>query len=96
MQFTEAKLTPDEIADRGQALYEQRLRSQVEDTYFGQYLVINIETGDYEIGAEHLATAKKLRVRSPTAPFYGVKIGYPATVAIGGTLRPLKESRKLT
>ena len=91
--LSEMRLTPDEIADRGQALYEERLRDQVEAIYLGQYLVIDIETGDYEIGAEHLATAEKLRARYPTALFYGIKIGYPATVAIGGTLRPLKESR---
>jgi len=93
MPFTETGLTLDEIADRGQALYEQRLRDQVETAYFGQYLVIDIASGDYEIGPEHLATAKRLRARLPDASLYGIKIGYPATVAIGGTLRPLKERR---
>lgn len=91
MPSTETRLTPDEIADKGQALYEQRLRDQVERTYLGQYLVIDIETGDYEIGSEHLATAKRLRARLPNGSLYGIKIGYPATVAIRGTLRPLKE-----
>ena len=86
-------MTPDEIADKGQALYEQRLRDQVEGTHLGQYLLIDVETGDYEIGPEHLATAKKLRARYPQASLYGIKIGYPATVAIGGILRPLKRSR---
>lgn len=51
---------------------------------------IDIASGDYEIGPEHLPTAKKLRARHPDASLYGLKIGYPATVAIGGTLRPLK------
>ena len=87
------KLTLDEIADRGQALYERRLRDQVETPYFGQYLVIDIVSGDYEIGPEHLATAKRLRARLLAASLYEIKIGYTATVAIGGTLRPLKEGR---
>lgn len=91
MPSTETPLTLDEIADQGQALYEQRLRDQVEGTYFGQYLVIDIAGGEYEIGPEHLATAKRLRARLPDASLYTIKIGYPATVAIGGTLRPLKE-----
>lgn len=90
MPSTETPLTLDEIADRGQALYEQSLRDQVEDAYFGQYLVIDIAGGEYEIGPEHLATAKELRARHPDASLYAIKIGYPATVAIGGTLRPLK------
>ena len=94
MPSIETPLTLGEIADRGQALYEQRLRSQVEDAYFGQYLVIDITSGDYEIGPEHLATAKRLRARLPNASLYGIKIGYPATVAIGGTLRPLKERQQ--
>ncbi len=93
MPFTKTGLTLDEIADQGQALYEQRLRDRVEAACFGQYLVIDIASGDYEIGPEHLATAKRLRAHLPDASLYGIKIGYPATVAIGGTLRPLKERR---
>lgn len=91
---SEMRLTPDEIAERGQALYEGHLRDQVEDACFGQYLVIDIAGGDYEIGPEHLPTAKKLRMRHPDASLYGIKIGYLATVAIGGTLRPIKERRQ--
>lgn len=91
MPTTETRMTLDEIADRGEAYYEQNLRNQVEDAYFGQYLVIDSASGDYEIGPEHLATAKRLRARLPDAALYAIKIGYPATVAIGGTLRPLKE-----
>ena len=87
----ETRLTPDEIGDRGQALYEERLRDQVETVYLGQYLVIDIASGDYEIGPEHLPTAKKLRARHPDASLCGLKIGYPATVAIGGALRPFQQ-----
>ena len=44
--------TKEEIAARGQAIYEQRIRPQVEPARNGQYLVINVETAEYEIDAD--------------------------------------------
>lgn len=38
-----------EIVERGQAFCEQQLRAQVEPGNIGKFLVIDIETGEYEI-----------------------------------------------
>ena len=39
------KLTREEIAARGEEIYEAEIRSKVEAQYKGQYLVLDIETG---------------------------------------------------
>ena len=85
------RLTPDEIADRGEKIYRDRLRAQVRAGNVGKYLVIDIDSEDYEIGAEHLPTAKRLRARHPDASLYGMRIGYKAAVSFGGALRPEEE-----
>src|SRR5262247_441432 len=41
-----------EVAARGEALYEQRIRPHVEATHQGQFVVVDIETGDYEVDAD--------------------------------------------
>jgi hypothetical protein len=54
--------TGREIVRRGQALYDQRIRAQVEAGNQGKFLVINVETGDYEMDADDLADSDHPRV----------------------------------
>jgi hypothetical protein len=70
--------TPEEIADRGRELYENQIRANVEDGNIGKFLVLDIETGDYEIDDEDPVATNRLLVRRPGAITYGVRIGYPA------------------
>ena len=44
------RLSDEEIDRRGEALYDQRIRSLVETpTNLGKQIVIDVETGEYEI-----------------------------------------------
>ena len=47
--------TAEEITQRGEDLYERSIRAKVEGNTRSKYLVIDIETGDYEIGDDYLA-----------------------------------------
>ena len=79
---------PDEVIDRrGTDWYETRLRDLVEtDENIGKQLVIDIETGEYEIDESSLEASLRMLQRKPDAALYGVRIGYDAAYAIGGTL----------
>jgi hypothetical protein len=79
-----APLTPDEIAERGEEIYKRELRAKVEPDYRGQFLVIDIHSGAYEIDADDLTASKRLLARHPNAEIYGLRIGYPAAYRIGG------------
>ena len=98
MAQTLGRLPAAEIGERGEALYEQSIRSQVGDQYFGHYLAIDILSGDYEVGGKYqdvdarLQTTKSLLKCNPNAEVYLKLIGYPATAVIGGVLRPLPRS----
>jgi hypothetical protein len=49
----------EEIVRRGEELYEQQIRGQIdEERNKGKALVIDIETGDYEIDEDGLAAAR--------------------------------------
>jgi hypothetical protein len=77
----------EEIARRGEELYEQHLRAQVEtEENIGKIISIDIETGDYEIADDALITGRRLQAKHPDAAIYGKRIGYNAVFAIGGTL----------
>ncbi|MBK8270401.1 MAG: hypothetical protein IPK83_19745 [Planctomycetes bacterium] len=80
-------LTQNEIAAKGRELYEQRIRATVEANHHGQIIDIDVKTGDYEIDDEHLEAARRLKLRSPDALLFAIKIGFPAFARIGGRLR---------
>ena len=79
----DAKYSSEEVAARGEAIYEQELRSKVECQSKGSYLVLDIETGDYEIDQDDLAATKRLMAKRPEAVLYGLRIGYAAAYRLG-------------
>lgn len=78
------KYTREEVAERGEAIYERDIRAQVEAECKGKYLVLDIETGEYEIDHDDLAATKRMMARCPNAVLYGLRIGYPAAYRLGG------------
>ena len=75
--------TAEEIGARGEEIYQTQIRDKVDPKYKGMFLVLDIETGAYEIANEDLEATKRLLAKNPKAMTYGVRIGYPATHGIG-------------
>jgi hypothetical protein len=71
-----------EIVQRGQVLYDQQIRAHVEASHPGKFLVLDIETGDYEIDADDVAALQRAKAKHPDAAFYILRVGTP-TVKIG-------------
>jgi len=76
-------VTREEIARKGEAIYEQTLRPALEPKHTGQYLFINVETGEWEVDADQVAAAQRAATRFPGALLYGLKIGFPSVARIG-------------
>ncbi len=80
----DAKYSREEVAERGEAIYEREIRASVENTSRGKYLVLDIETREYEIDQDDLVGTKRLMAKCPDAVLYGLRIGYPAAYRLGG------------
>ncbi len=78
------KYTPEEIAARGEAIYDRDIRSKVEGLHHGKFLVLDIETGDYEIDDKDITATKRALAKRPDAVLYGLRIGYRAAYRLGG------------
>ena len=74
------------IAERGARLYEQRLRPLLEPQHNGKYVVIDVETGEYELDADHLAASDRAAAKRPGAPLYAARVGAPTIGRVGGRL----------
>jgi hypothetical protein len=73
----------DEIVRRGKELYERDIRSKVEAGNKGKILVIDIETGEYEIDDNPVTAAERVRAQHPDAALFAMRIGYPTMGRLG-------------
>ena len=69
---------PREIASRGEAIYREHIQPHTESFTKGTFVVIDVETGDYEIDDWDVAATRRLLARRPNAVTYGVRVGHRA------------------
>lgn len=75
-----------EVAARAKAIYEQQIRDKVEPEQIGKYLVLDIETGAYEIDEDDIAVMKRASAKHPNGTLYGLRIGYRTMGRIGSRI----------
>lgn len=84
-------LTPDEIVARGRRYYEEHLRDQLEPDHVGEYVVIDIDTGDYELDADERLAFLRAREARPDGIVCILRVGYRAAGRLGRSrCEPLK------
>jgi len=79
-----ARYSPQEVELRGEEIYEQQLRADIEPDNKGRFVVIDIETGEFEVDDDDLQATKRVLARRPGAVLYGLRIGYPTAYTLGG------------
>ena len=78
--------TPEEIGRIGTEIYRRQLRSQVMPQHKGTCLILDIESGDYEIDADDTSAEERLRARRPAGVFFGLRIGYTSAYTLSGRM----------
>lgn len=67
----------EHVADVGQAMYK-KMRAEMEANHWGKMVVIDVNTGDYEVAVDDLTATMRLMERRPNAITWGELVGYPA------------------
>ncbi len=52
----------------------------------GKFLILDIESGDYEIDEDDSKAEEILRARRPNGVFLGLRIGYKSAYTLAGSL----------
>jgi hypothetical protein len=86
MQMGHPRFTKEEIASRGRAIYEQELRARIEADNLDKFLIIDIETGDYEMDIDDFAASNRAHQKHPDGAFYGMRIGRRSSGTIGASV----------
>jgi peptide subunit release factor RF-3 len=90
MTVRQPRYSKEEFAQRGDALYETEVRSQVEEGNHGKIVAIDIETGAFEVADDILPATDRLFERLPDAQPWIVRIGHRVVHRFGS--RSLKKS----
>jgi hypothetical protein len=83
-----SEMNSAEVGRRGEEIYQQSIRPLVEtEDNIGKMVIIDVETGDYEVGDEKgIEASRRLHARREGSAFYGKRIGYNAVAALGGVM----------
>ena len=84
-----ARVDPEQLAHEAAALYQARLRSLLEPQHDGEFVVINLDTGEYEVDADDLAASRRALARFGSARLFTLRVGRTTAYRIGaGSVRP--------
>jgi len=74
----------DDLVERGERLYKEKLKDELEPEHTGRYVAIEPESGKYfldDTGTGALAAAHR---EMPNHLFYLMRVGYQTADALGG------------
>ena len=81
----------DELARRGDAIYEADIRPRLQPADEGKFVAIGIESGSYEIDADEKVACDRLNAGIPAAQVWMVRVGY-RYVHRFGTMKLFREA----
>jgi hypothetical protein len=77
--------TEEKVAQRAKEFYENEIRQEVEQgDNIGKMIVIDAETGEYEIDETGVQSLLTLKRKNSLARLFMMRIGYDAVVIFGG------------
>ncbi len=83
MAVRQRRYSKEELARRGQELYESGIRQQVEAGNEGRIVAIDIETGAFEVADQVLPATNRLFERYANAQPWVIRIGHRAVYHFG-------------
>jgi hypothetical protein len=75
MEALAPRYNKEEFARRGDEIYARTIRPQIKREDDGKFVVIDIETSDFEIDTDELAASDRLLARKPDAQMWVTRIG---------------------
>lgn len=72
---TTTPLQREQWMRHGEEIFEREVRSKLEGQNPDDYLLIDVDSGDFEVDADELAASERLRARRPQAVIYFRRVG---------------------
>ncbi len=73
--FRQRRYSREEVARRGDEIYEREVLPRLSPADEGKYALIDIETAEYEIDRDEMAASDRLLARHPEAQVWMRQVG---------------------
>ena len=82
--MTTTELSREEFAALAKEIYYRDIRPQVIDEHRGEFLVLDVESGDYEVDGDDIAALDRLDALRPGGRRFLFRVGYRTAYSVGG------------
>lgn len=84
--MSDSGYTKEEVVRLGREIYEREIRDKVEPTHDGEFVVVDVSNGSFELAADGITAARRLREKNPEAVMCFLRAGRPTAYRIGAPL----------
>lgn len=77
--------TKEEVVRLGREIYERDIREKVEPEHDGEFVVVDVESGSYEMSESDVEASDRALRKNPDAVLYFLRVGRPAAYRIGAS-----------
>lgn len=88
--MNQPRIPLDEIVMRGEQFYWRDIHDKLPLGSKGKFVVIDVETGDYELDDDDASATMRILEKNPGTLTYGVRVGSAAAYQIGRLRAALK------
>jgi hypothetical protein len=85
--------TTEEVVRDGREIYEREVRAQVEASHDGEFVVMDVTTGAWEVDEDDAAASERVLGRNSDAVLYFARVGRRAAYRLGYRLGHRLEAR---
>jgi hypothetical protein len=75
MESIDRALTPEEVALRGDEIYDRLLRKKLEVEHAGKIVAIDVDSGDYTIAGTVLEASDEVLAKHQNAQIFLLRVG---------------------
>ena len=76
MATSQRRLPKEEIARRGDEIFDRDVRPILTSDDDGKFVAIDVETGAFEIDTDEMSATRRLRARAPDAQAWLTRVGH--------------------
>ena len=78
--------TTEEVVQLGREIYEREVRAQVETSHGGEFVVVDVTTGAWEVDEDDVAASERVLTKNSEAVLYFARVGRRAAYRLGHRL----------
>jgi hypothetical protein len=73
----------EEAGKFAEAVYQEKIRPTLTKADIGKFVIIDVNSGEYEIGDDDIEADQRLQERVPDVVGYIMRVGYSAAYSFG-------------